>query len=227
MKSIYEQKTKSRLVLKRTQDQLKEALSQQIQFLNTSCQAFDNGNESEALRIAGVLRTLLHDTDSSKSLLGQLGIKDKIQFIDSADPIDPTPTDRQHDGRTIFVMSGMPGLFAIRPTMNGTRLVAPLSLKPNAKGSASFESWWMVGCIPGENNARHSREWLIKQMANKEGGAHVDPEINKGYAELRTTGMGMTVSSNGIDGFINSPADVSVRQIAWELLASLQQAKII
>ncbi len=213
--------------MKRTRDQLQEALSQQVQFLNTSCQAFDDGNESEALRIAGVLRTLLHDTDKSKSLLEQLGIKDKMQFIDSADPIDPIPTDRQHNGHTIMVVSGMPGLFGIRPTMEGTKLIALQSLKPNARGSVSFDDWWTMGCIPGENRARHSREWLIKQMANKEGGAHVDPEITRGYAELRTSGMGMTVSSNGIDGFINSPANVSVRQIAWELLTSLRQAGFI
>ena len=213
--------------MKRTRDQLQEALSQQVQFLNTSCQAFDDGNESEALRIAGVLRTLLHDTDKSKSLLEQLGIKDKMQFIDSADPIDPIPTDRQHNGHTIMVVSGMPGLFGIRPTMEGTKLIALQSLKPNARGSVSFDDWWTMGCIPGENRARHSREWLIKQMANKEGGAHVDPEITRGYAELRTSGMGMTVSSNGIDGFIKSPANVSVRQIAWELLTSLRQAGFI
>jgi len=228
VRSIYAQtKIAKPSVMKRTQEQLKEALFQQIQFLNTSCQAFDDGNESEALRIAGVLRTLLHDTDTSKSLLGQLGIKDKVQFIDSADPIDPIPTDRQHNGRTIMVISGMPGLFGIRPTMEGTKFIALQSLKPNARGVVSFVEWWKVGCIPGENKARHSREWLVMQMANKEGGAHVDPEITKGYAELRTTGMGMTVSSNGVNGFINSPADVSVRQIAWELLASLKQADVI
>lgn len=208
--------------MKRTQEQLQEALSQQIQFLISSCQAFDDGNESEALRIAGVLRTLLHDKDSSKSLLRQLGIKDEMQFIDSAEPIDPVPTGKQHNGRTIFSVSGMPGLFAIGFTRDGAKFIAPRGSAPNAKGAVGFEKWWNTGCIPGENHARHSRKWLIKQMVNKEGGAHIDPEITKGYAELRTTNMGMTVSSNGVEGFINSPADVSVRQVAWEVLESLR-----
>lgn len=213
--------------MKRSPTQLQEAMTQQIQFLNASCQAFDNGNENEALRIAGVLRVLLHDTSQSMSLLEQLGLKEKIQFIDSADPIDPVPTNKKHNGHTIFSMSVMPGLFAIHPTMQGTKLIALQGLKPNARGAVSFEDWWTVGCIPGEGNSRHSRKWLIIQMANKEGGAHVDPEITKGYADLKNTGMGMTVTSNGVDGFINSPADVSIRQIAWELLETLRRAEVL
>ncbi len=213
--------------MRRTQDQLKEALLQQLQFLGTSCQAFDNGNESEALRIAGVLRTLLHDTSSSVSLLKQLGIKDKIKFVDSAEPIDPVPTNRKHNGEVIFSISGMPGLISIGFYREGAKFVAPQDLSPNARGAVDFNDWWAVGCIPGENKARHSRGWLVKQMANKEGGSHVDPEITKGYAELKNTAMSMTVSSNGVDGFVNSPADVSVRQIAWELVASLRQAGVV
>lgn len=213
--------------MKRTEDELRKALKQQIKFLENSCKAFDVGDESEALRIATVLRVLLHDTPKSASLLKLLGLKDTIEFIDSAEPIDPVQTTSKHDGRTVFAVSGMPGLFAITFTREGSKLVPRLDSGMYARGAVTFDEWWNDGCIPGHGKARHSRSWLIKQMANKEGGAHVDPEITIGYAELKTSTMGMTVNSNGIVGFINSPADVSVRQVAWEVLKSLEQGVLL
>lgn len=212
--------------MKRTRDELLGSFREQVRFLENSCKAFDEGDESEALRIAAVLRILLHDTPKSASLLKQLGLKDTMQFIDSAEPFDPVKTGKLHDGRPVFAVSGMPGFFGISPTRDGTKLIARLSLGIYARGAVSFDEWWNDGCIPGHNKARHSRSWLIKQMANKEGGAHVDPEITKGYAELKTTSMGFIVQSNGVQGFINSPADISVRQIAWEVLESLRQTPV-
>lgn len=208
----------------RTHHELIVSLRQQIRFLENSCKSFDEGDESEALRIAAVLRILLHDTPSSASLLKQLGIKDTMQFIDSAEPFEPVKTNKLHNGRPVFAVSGMPGFFGISPSRDGTKLIARLSLGMYARGAVSFDDWWNDGCIPGHNHTRHSRSWLIKQMANKEGGAHVAPEITKGYAELKATSMGFTVHSNGVQGFINSPADISVRQIAWEVIESLRQS---
>jgi hypothetical protein len=58
-------------------------LAEQLQFLQVSAAAFDAGFEGEAKRLAVVLRILLHDTKSSKSLLGQLGRKGG-PFFDTA-----------------------------------------------------------------------------------------------------------------------------------------------
>lgn len=204
-----------------------DTLKQQLSFLESSCKAFDEGNEGEALRIAVVIRTLVHDTPNSKSLLEQLGLKSSIKFIDSADPIDPVPTKELYKGRQLMALSGMPGLFAVSMSTQGAKLLPRLEMAMNARGAVSFDDWWVSGCIPGENGARHSRSWLIKQMANKEGGAHVDPEINRLYSQLKQTTMGMTVIAGNVSGFTNSPADVSVRQVAWELVKSLQDAQAI
>lgn len=201
-------------------------LRQQIGFLETSCQAFDNGHEDEALRIATTLRVLVHDTGNSTSLLEQLGLKDTMKFIDSATPIDPVPTDKMLDGRAVMAMSGMPGLFAISFTREGTKFLAPQSRAPYSRGPISFRDWWTSECIPGHNGASYSRSWLVKQMANREGGAHVDPEISHPYNNLQNTSMGMTVHSNGINDFVNSAGNVSIRQVAWEILESLGEAGI-
>lgn len=41
---------------------------QQKNFLRKSCAEFDNGDESEAIRIAGHLRTMLHDSAPQKTV---------------------------------------------------------------------------------------------------------------------------------------------------------------
>src|SRR5665811_1881306 len=63
-------------------------LSEQIVFLTDSSIAYDLGNHFEAKRLAHSLRVLLHDKGQSKSLLGQLGLKD-VRYFSTADKFDP------------------------------------------------------------------------------------------------------------------------------------------
>jgi len=213
--------------MKRTEDELKSELNKQIGYLQRSCADFDKGEESEAPRIAVTLRVLLHDTSASISLLKQLGVKDKMQYLDSASPIDPKPTGETHQGRRVMSVSGLPGLVAISPTRQGFKFLAPLDISPLAAGYIDFDSWWTEENIPGHEKRRHSRKWLITEMANKDGGAHVAPEVTLAYKELNNSSLGHTVIANGIEGYINSPAAVSVRQVAWEVLESIKQAGIL
>lgn len=48
-------------------------LSKQLGFLGRSCEAYDAGYIDEAVRIATVIRVLVHDTNRSNSLLKHLG----------------------------------------------------------------------------------------------------------------------------------------------------------
>ena len=59
-------------------------LEEQIDFLRTSCALYDEGKEHEAKRIALSVRVLVHDTGAGESLLGQLGVKDKQEFVDTS-----------------------------------------------------------------------------------------------------------------------------------------------
>lgn len=68
---------------------LVEKLKTQLRFLERSAESYDQGFEDEALRLATIVRVLVHDTDRSHSLLGQLEIKDKLKWIDTAGPIEP------------------------------------------------------------------------------------------------------------------------------------------
>lgn len=213
--------------MKRSQEDLLSVLKKQAGFLESSCKNFDSGTEDEALRIAAVLRILLHDTGMSHSLLFQLGLKDKLQFIDSLLPIDPQPVGRKN-GVTTFVVQGLPGLigitFVTKGVTKGGKFVAPLSVREGAKGQIPFSIWWENECIPGHDSKRYSRKQLILTMANKEGGSHVDTEIDNAYKQFAKSSLGFTFKVGGLEtGSVNSAADVSVRQIAWEVLETLKQ----
>lgn len=52
-------------------------LREQIYFLQSSAQQYDRGHEIEAKRMAIHMRVLLYDTNTDKSLLGQMQLKKK------------------------------------------------------------------------------------------------------------------------------------------------------
>jgi len=56
--------------------------------MKASATAFDSGFEAEAKRLAVSLRVLLHDTNSSRALLDQLGVKNKLRFTETSEPMD-------------------------------------------------------------------------------------------------------------------------------------------
>jgi hypothetical protein len=75
--------------VRQSKSDLEAHLKEQLDFLHASCAAYDAGNSSEAKRLAATVRLLVHDTDKSTSLLGQLGLKD-LAFVDGGDTPSPT-----------------------------------------------------------------------------------------------------------------------------------------
>src|SRR5690349_5992615 len=111
-----------------TQTDLEGHLLEQISFLQTSCESFDNGFDGEAKRIAVVLRVLLHDTGSSHSLLGQLN-KKGTQFLSAALPYEQTS------------LSPHGGLIMVAAKGKESKFVALLDDVPFSRWH-SFDDWW-------------------------------------------------------------------------------------
>lgn len=77
----------------------------------------------------------LHDTDQSHSLLQQLRVKDKLSYLDSADPLNPNN------------LMATPGLVLMRMTAeaNGAtgHYVALLGMdRPSGVRLVPFAGWW-------------------------------------------------------------------------------------
>ena len=60
---------------RQTPEDIRRHFAEQLQFLKTSAALYDRGDEAEAKPLAVPLRTLLHDSPRSRSLLSQLDLK--------------------------------------------------------------------------------------------------------------------------------------------------------
>lgn len=196
--------------INRTLDDLKTILKNQIQFLKNSCESFDNNFEDEAMRIAAVIRVMLHDTSMSKSLLRQLGLKN-IQFRDSATAYDPLNLIPTHGLVGIHLGGGAPPRFSVRLGERPYKLV-------------SFDEWWNKIVIADEQKNKFTRKDLILALTNKEGGSHVDPLLDEDWNALtRLFSIGWKYTS--AEGTLKSMEGVekySMRQIGFEVIESLK-----
>jgi hypothetical protein len=185
----------------RNAEELEELLHEQLAFLENSAAAFDAGMDGEAKRLAVSLRVLLHDTNTSHSLLGQLG-KKNVKFVDTALDFDP---------KNIVPYSGL-----VSVTMSGH--VARLDDVPQSK-KVEFDAWWNAPVFSDTHGQTLSRKDLVLTAANQDGGAHVDPELDEVYAKLtRDNSMGRFVGKNGVLQPLEGPERAAIRQIAHEIL---------
>jgi len=200
--------------VKQTKSEFKQHLREQIGFLLRSCEAYDNGYTDEAKRIATILRILFHDTQKSKSLLCLLGLKDNLALFDSSSKYDPNNLV-PHDGLTALKIGG--GKTTYIP-----RLEEMDELR--RKGQKFFPKWWNHVVIVDKHKHSFTRRDLILAITNKDGGAHIDPKLDEGYAKLtRGNSMGW-VSTDGVNEEPVLPVELaSVRQIAHEAIMTFRR----
>ncbi|MDA2935500.1 hypothetical protein MYX82_14365 [Acidobacteria bacterium AH-259-D05] len=168
-------KRSNRVKLQR--QELIEHLREQISFMLNSAEAFDRGASQEAKRLAHQLRLLLHDTRSSKSLLGQLGLK-KHRFLNTANEYDPNNLIG-HVGLLAFKFNNSLGY---RPWVvpGGESETKPPKRIP-------YEVWWNMPVVVIHKKTKHirfCRRDIILHVADTDGGSHVDDALEKDYVAL-------------------------------------------
>ena len=204
-----------------TQDELLDHLAEQIIFLINSSKSFDNGFECEVKRIATTMRVLLYDNPNpksdSRSLLKQLD-KKNIGFYDTASDIN------------LNLRGLIPQWSLLVISLHSGQYVAPLNnLPPDRlkRGKVSFDEWWDKVVLMDFVGNIFTRGRLIKTLADKEGGAHVDPKREEDYVNLiKNNSMGITYVTrrSGItsEKAMGNPVSHSVRQIAYEVIKTLE-----
>ena len=196
---------------RQSQEELQQHLKDIIEALELSSYAFDEGHEGEAKRLAAAIRVLVHDTESSKSLLGQLEQK-TIKFYDTCITRDP---------KNILTFSG---LSAINMTPQGAKYVALLDeLPPDSPPQwVNFDDWWGKVIFVDNKGIQTTRKDLILSVADKDGGAHVDPALDEKYANLsRRNSLAWRFSGPKGDFPLGGPEKATIRQIAHEVLKSI------
>jgi hypothetical protein len=268
--------------MKERRNDYKIVFEQQKNFILKSCLDFDHGDEAEAIRIAGHLRTMLHDSyhkrnfDSkliytvleikglienegftskkkalnklnglrqkieqlqkkqilSKSLLTQLKQKEKIKFIDTTLPKGSFSFYKNSTIiNTTVISKSYFGLLAKEVnTKDGKEVVkySPLcSFDKSEKyfencPTQTFEDWWHQIIYDDGVKTVFSRKDLITFVANHDGYAHVEENIDTKYQNFK--------EANILENFINSNRKEkvnlatlnSVRQIAFEVMWSIK-----
>ena len=193
----------------RTEDDLREKLSEQIGFLKRTADDFDNGHTEEAVRLALALRVLLHDKGISKSLLDQLNMKD-IKFCDTSGPNDPND------------VCPYSGLISLELGTKGARYVARLDDDQGEMKRAGFDEWWETEVFRDNQKRSLSRRTIVLTAADQDGGAHVDPTLDETYAAFSKDGaLGWKMGRKDGERLVEHPERAAIRQIAHEVLKTL------
>jgi len=201
-----------------TKEELLAHLKDQIAFMKQSVDSHDKGFGGEAKRLAVAIRILVHDTPKSKSLLNSLD-KKTIDFYDSASDYNPNRVVVSHSGLVLKKFAFPSG---------GGEYQAPLDDLPPSRSNnkkVNFDQWWDKKIVIRDNQKNtFTRKGLVLAVADMEGGAHVDPNLDEAYANLsRFHSLGWKFFRGEVaEDFKNSPVLPSIRQIAHEVLKTLK-----
>ncbi len=189
----------------------KQHLRRQLGFLRRSCESYDAGHTDESVRIATVIRVLVHDTNNSTSLLTHLGAMN-VKLSSTVGDLPRSNT---------AMLSGMGRLtITTGPAASATWKASTSS--DSIKTELPVSEWWnQIVYILGK--ARCSRKDLVLAAANKDGGAHVDAALTADYETLMTSGERgfFHYSPTGEMGTFQPIMDahlVYIRQMGHELL---------
>jgi hypothetical protein len=192
-----------------TNEELERQFQEQLKFVRRSAEYFDQGEVSEAKRIAVSLRVLLHQTKQSHSLLTQTGRTGQL-FYSSIEP---------DDDDNILAYAPLVGLAT---TSSGATVVPRLDdFVSGTEQRIPFVAWWEQTAYRDKRDRKLSRRELTLTMANQDGGAHVDPGLDPRYHGL-SRGPGVDVQAFvGDEAWEFSGTELaSVRQIGHEVLKS-------
>ena len=158
---------------------LRERFEEQRLFLSKSIKEFVSGDLAEAVRIAITIRVLVHETGSSKSLLGQLTPNYlDLKILDRA-PVREETHELPHGTQSVVVMS-----VPISVKMNAEGVFLNLDLDVAAYQASILGKWWGRHSLILPGLGGFSRKEIVRGLADKEGGAHVDTDINPKYQQL-------------------------------------------
>lgn len=193
-------------------------LRRQLFFLSNSCRLFDMGCIDEAIRIATSIRVLLHDTSQSTSLLTHLNSKN-IKIFDSC------PIHEKESGDGTFCITGFAmGVIKMNPKKKIFGY-GPLldDYNPHKSILLPLEEWWNRNVWILTPKLKLNRKNIILCAANKDGGAHVDKDLEPAYEYLSKGSFGaIYVNYKGVEHkqSIENMHLVSIRTISNELLKS-------
>jgi hypothetical protein len=190
----------------------------QVQLLHVLGEAFDSGHRVVAYPLATAIRVLVHDTAKSHVLLAQIGEITKMQFLDTSLPINPRNLLKSHSGLALIKMTSGIGIEWV------PRNEVPVPTPGAEPRDVPFKLWWETDNTSDSEGTLWSRRRMVLDIANKEGGAHIDPAQPLDIQAIEEeNSMGWTYHDPIVSDqpMSNGPLMPSIRQIAYELEMSI------
>lgn len=234
--------------MKRDSQEIVTIFHQTMSRLERHCKAFDEGEDSAAIDIAVVLRTLLYTNNESNSKTPTISLMD--QMPGSQYQINYLSTCMKKPKGTNFIQGwNFCGhihntTISIQSSVFAGLITKTINDAPNGGYVADVK--YMANAFPLDNHTLSLDKWLaeevffdvdkgislsrlqaIKVVSNKDGGSHYDDSIPEYYDIFRhpTT---FKIYFNGQEvPFSRNPVYETLRQIAWEVIESFKQAHLI
>ena len=203
----------------RTEEELVEALMTQWRHMSASCNAYDAGDKSEAIRLATAIYTIVQDGGSSKSILSQLEQKETLQFV---------TTGHTHTEEEIKSAERYTPLIELDPAKIEFVPIYQFAWKRKIEHPMTklpFDGWWEKDIIFFDGDKRLNRKQLTQTLRNQEGGGHYDNQVrNQNYAALKEKAVMVVPGDGGVAAnYTEGLHWATMRQIAHELDLSLKQ----
>lgn len=198
--------------IKRSKADLVDELNVQIALLVNACLSFDNGLKPIGKHIALSLRTLLHHQGMNRALLEQLGLRSK-RFMDTAGDLNPKNLMTECNLCAMRVGGGNTDFIPLCESGGG----------PMGARWLPFTEWWNQDVLKDEKKRKFNRRELILNVAETDGGAHVDPDLDEAYMDLsRNNSLAWMITEGDVERPFPSPTMPCMRQIAHEVLETLK-----
>ena len=192
-----------------------DSFIEQLNFLNSAAQLYDKGNRSAIKMATPPLRTLFYKQSYGDILINLIPEVNKKQFLSTC-----------AFGNKPIIYSGS----VFNAFVNGKCIYLPscYETEPMAGHFISFEHWWN-GRILIASNVSFTRRDLVRFVANKDGGAHIDPELDQTYYNLKNNIYSWQLTRMG--NFPNIPFEelhlALLRQLVHETLMSFKKMHFI
>jgi hypothetical protein len=188
-------------------------LRQQLTFLRRSCDAYDAGVEDESIRIANAMRIIFHDKGRSTSLMTHLGLKVTKMLSSSRG------------------LGDWKDFLAHRLDLRSPQPIHMVPLLGDRFIELQLDEWWNNEPVFNHDGVPYSRRMICLSAAEKDGGAHVDEELERYYQVLCAGEYAIGIQGDlQFDGEAPFPQGVTLystnahlallRQFAHEVLVS-------
>jgi len=160
----------------RSKENILARLKEQMDFLRASLRGFYGGDFAESVRIATIIRVLVHESRRSKPLLMQA--KPNGLELPILGNVGEWPGEEQILGFVVGVRIGQ-------------TLAPAVDLGSSHYALSTIGAWWnrTVFTFPSRLSTQltYRRKQVVLILANREGGAHIDENEDPDYARLLTS----------------------------------------